>query len=81
MKIYSVFCPTHKKDRVYRFFQSLAEGGDGRFMEISEIEVLTELLIGICLKETGNFDKFVARLGLNKSLSDPQKKKLLMLKG
>ena len=81
VKIYSVFCPTHKKDRIYRFFQSLAEDGDGRFMEISEIEILAELLIGICLKETGNFDKFLERLKLNKNLSEPQKKKLLMLKG
>jgi hypothetical protein len=80
VKIYSVFCPTHKNDRVYRFFQALAEDGNGKFMEISEIEILVELLIGICLKETGNFDKFVERLGFNKSLSDPQKKRLLMLK-
>lgn len=80
VKIYSVFCPTHRNERIYSFYQSLAEQGKGKFMEISEIEVLKELLIGICLKETGNFDKFEQRLQVLKSLSDPQKKKLLALK-
>jgi hypothetical protein len=81
VRFYSVFCPTHKNDRIYRFFQSLAEDGNGKFMEISEIELLSELLIGICLKETGQFDEFKKRVSNNPNLSASQKKKLLALKG
>ncbi len=80
VKFYSVFCPTHKNDQIYRFFQSLAEDGDGKFMEISEIELLCEILIGICLKETGQFDKFEKRVSNNPKLSASQKTKLLALK-
>lgn len=82
VKIYTVYCESQnsKRQRIKNFYQSLAETNGGKFLEIADLDVLIELLIGICMKETGNLDKYLHELE-RKGLSGKQKRTVLMLKG
>ncbi|MCX6745727.1 MAG: VWA domain-containing protein [Candidatus Parcubacteria bacterium] len=83
VKIYTVYCESQnsKSQKVRDFYQSLAKANYGKFLEIADLDILIELLIAICLKETGNLDKFLKQLEQTGQLKEPQKKALLMLKG
>jgi hypothetical protein len=74
IRIYSVFCG--EKQRVRDFYQSIAKETGGRYLEIAEISSIADLLVGICMKETGKLDKFLASLR-EKNQLDPAKEKTL----
>lgn len=78
IKIYTVYCGEHK-GTIKEFYQNLPLESGGKYLEISEIDVLVELMIGICMKETGNLDKFINDLKATNQLSVSAKKALLML--
>lgn len=79
IKIYTVYCGEHK-GTIKEFYENLPLESGGKYLEISEIDVLVELMIGICMKETGNLDKFINDLKATGQLSVPAQKALLMLK-
>lgn len=77
IKIYTVFCG-HNED-VRAFYQSVAKETGGRFLPISELPILKELMIGICMKETGSLVKFKESLRKAHKLDHKTEKALLLL--
>lgn len=78
VKIYTVFCPG-AEERTVNFYRETAQKNGGRFLQIEEIDLLKELIIGICMKEIGNFDNYVRDLEKTKQLTPIRKKALAML--
>ena len=78
VKVYPVFAGY--RDTVREFFRKLAADTGGRFLEISDIDALTDLLIGICMKETGNLPRFLEGLRKNRQLTGDKERLLLTLK-
>lgn len=78
VKIYTVYCGEHT-GTIKEFYKNLPEQSGGKYLEIDEIDVLVELLIGICMKETGNLDTFINDLKATGKLSVSARKALLML--
>lgn len=78
VKIYSVYCGNREK--VEAFFRNMAESSGGKFLPFDDIDLLSELLIGIAMKETGQLKKFFSQI---RSLphSEKNKKELLKLLG
>lgn len=78
IKVYSVYCP-HNKEKVREFYMWLANTTGGKFLEITEIDILVELLIGICMKETGKLDKYIGDLKNRQQLTGNTQRALKML--
>ncbi|HDQ22523.1 MAG TPA: VWA domain-containing protein [Candidatus Uhrbacteria bacterium] len=79
VKIYSVYCGEKSGD-VEMFFKFASKQTNGKFLKISEIDILAELLIGICMRETGQLSQFLEEVQKSKKFKPGQKKTLLMLK-
>ncbi|MEW6407686.1 MAG: vWA domain-containing protein [Patescibacteria group bacterium] len=68
IKVYSVFCfeegelGSRRKQKVQEFFKWIAKETGGRYLELSEIDEVVDLLTAICMKETGNLESFIAEL-------------------
>lgn len=77
IQIFSVFCGHISKVR--KFYQEMAQSTKGRFLEIKEIGILTEILTGIAMKQTGNLDNYIKRLKKTKQLPQHTKKILRLL--
>jgi len=77
IKVYSVFAGYRDASR--EFFAGIARDTGGKFLNISEIDILKDLLVGICMKETGNLTKYLESLKKNKQLTSNTEKALLML--
>ena len=78
IRIYSVFCG--KKSKVRDFYQMLSENTEGRFLEIAKVNLISDLLVGVCMKETGKLDKFLESLREKKQLDPAREKTLKALK-
>ena len=85
IKVYSVFCTTQDRavtkagQKVQSFFEWIAENTEGKYLELRDIDDIVDLLIGICMKEAGHLDEFVAELGKLKKLPSSKKRLLLAL--
>lgn len=67
IKVYSVFCYeedylSSRKQKVRGFFKWVAKESGGRYLELADIDDLIDLLVGICMKETGHLDEFITDL-------------------
>ncbi len=78
IKVYPIFCGHNKKIRA--FYQLVAKQSSGRFLEIKDIDLLPDLLIGISMKQIGGMEKYYKKLVQNKQLGIRQKIALEMLK-
>lgn len=76
ISIYSVFCGRIKK--VEMFYQEIAEDTGGRFLALSEINLLADILVGVGMKKTGQLKDYILKLKSVNRLS-PQKEKALLL--
>lgn len=74
---FPVFCGAN--GQVREFFQSMVQGEAGKFLELKEIDILAELLKGICLKRAGKLPQFIAGVRQNKSLRPAQKSRIIAL--
>jgi len=87
VKVYSIFCCEEKnflssrKQKVQSFFKWIAEITNGCYLSLAEIDDLVDLLIGICMKETGHLDEFINDLKTEKILSSSKQRLLLSLGG
>lgn len=85
IKIYSVFCCeeeaylSSRKQKVLSFFKWIAKECGGYFLQLAEIDDLVDLLIGICMKETGHLSDFINELKVTGILSHSKAKLLLPL--
>lgn len=77
IKLYPVFCGHHKDVR--KFYQWLATETGGRFLELDEIDLLSDLLVAICMKSLGRLDEHKHDLSNTKRLPDKTEKLLKML--
>lgn len=77
IKLYPVFCGHHKDVR--KFYQWLATETGGRFLELDEIDLLSDLLVAICMKSLGRLDEHKRDLSNTKRLPDKTEKLLKML--
>jgi hypothetical protein len=75
IRVYSVFCGENQGAR--DFYRTLAEETGGRFLKITDVNMITDLLVGVCMKENGKLDKFMQALREAKKL-DPGKEKVLL---
>ncbi|MBN1325425.1 VWA domain-containing protein [Candidatus Falkowbacteria bacterium] len=79
VKIYTVFCPG-AEERTVNFYRETAQKNGGRFLQIEEIDLLKELIIAICMKETGKMEEYIKDLEIKNQLTPIRKKAILMLK-
>ncbi len=71
------FC---RKTKIASFYQWVAELTSGKFLPLTDIDDLVDLLVGICMKETGHLDEFIKELSALKGLAPSKKRLLLELK-
>lgn len=76
IKMYSILC--NNISETEGNFRWMANETDGRFFYLKEISDLSDLLIGICLKETGKLPYFEKKL-LEYGYKVPLSKQLLLL--
>lgn len=77
VKIYSIFAGNNNS--IKAFYQKISDRTDGRLLSIHDIHLLTDILVGIAMKETGNLMKYIAyRESLGK-ISQEKKRTLLLL--
>ena len=87
VKVYSVFCFDEKElisrrlQKVQEFFKWIAENNGGKYLEMADIGEIADLLIGICMKETGHLKDFIRDLKGRGQLSPATERKLLLLEG
>lgn len=74
---FPVFCG--EGNRVREFYQSLVDGEKGKFLEIKDIDILVELLKGICMRQAGKLPLFIEKVRDNKLLPPQQKRKIIAL--
>lgn len=81
IKIYSVFCQGifDPDPKIKQFYRWIADFTGGKYLEISEIDILVDLLIGICMKETGRLQKYMTGLRQGNRLTGSTQKALRML--
>lgn len=83
---YSVYCaeksdgPTKRREKIREYYRWLAKATGGKFLELDELDSIVDVLIGICMKETGHLDRFVAETLARPSLPSATRKLLLALK-
>ena len=86
VKIYSVFCHEEEElssriNKVKEFFKGASSTTDGKFLELAEIDDITDVLVGICLKLTGHLDDFIEILEARDLLTPSKREILFQLKG
>ena len=67
--LYSVFVNDNESKRVNsirKYYELMAKKTDGKFIDFNEIDILTELIIGISMDVTGNLDSYLEKLQLEK---------------
>lgn len=79
ISVYSVYCGDFYDEQVRTFYQKIAQQTNGKFLEIKEIDLLSGLIIGICMKQTNTLQKYIGHLRSTKRLSLKMEKALLML--
>lgn len=82
VKVYTVYCDTDthdlmgqdRKKKIQGFYHWIADETKGKCLSLEEIETLITILLGICMKETGHFDDFIANLARYKQLGAKEQK-------
>lgn len=83
---YSVFCAEEgelasaRKQKIQQYYRWLAKETGGKYLDLTDIESLVDVLLGICLKETGRLDSFMAELSRRVALPATTRRLLLQLK-
>lgn len=78
VKIYSVLCNnSYYAERTFKWF---ADNTNGKFLMLENIDDIVDLIIGVCMKETGLLKAFENELTQNGKITDSKKKLFLMLK-
>lgn len=83
---YSVYCaektdgPTKRREKIREYYRWLAKATNGKFLEFNELDSVVDVLLGICMKETGHLDRFVAEAFARPALPPATRKLLLALK-
>ncbi len=77
IKIYSVLCNPNNVDRTEEVFRWFAKQTKGRFLTLENIDDLTDLLIGVCMKEAGLLTSFEHKL-LQANKMTPSKRRLML---
>ncbi|MBI2551831.1 VWA domain-containing protein [Candidatus Uhrbacteria bacterium] len=83
---YSVFCSQEsertspRKQKIQDYYQWLAREHGGKYLELAELDALVDVLLGICMKETGRLDSFIAQVGKQMALPATTRRLLLQLK-
>lgn len=75
--VYSVFCGHEMKIR--NFYKSLAGQTGGKFIEIDEIDMLVDLLIGISMKQSGSFKKYYEKMEEKGLMTEARRKVIALL--
>jgi len=75
--VYSVFCGKNAKAK--GFFRWLANKTGGRFLNLDQIDILKDILVAICMKQTGNLAKHLSDLRQKKMLTREKEEILLLL--
>ena len=79
VKIYPILCNSISETETT--FRWMAQETGGRFFYLKEISDISDLLVGICLKETGKLPFFERKLLENKDMTESKRRLLLELKG
>lgn len=83
---YSVFCfgegdiELRHTAKIQEYYRWLAGEHGGKYLELGEMDALVDVLVGICLKETGRLDSFIAELNQRATLPATTQRLLLQLK-
>lgn len=83
---YSVYCaekadgPTKRREKIREYYRWLAKATGGKFLELDELDSVVDVILGICMKETGHLDRFVAEAFARPALPPATRKLLLALK-
>lgn len=75
--VYSVFCGYHEKVR--EFYQSIAARTKGKYLELKEIDLLVDILVGVCMKQTGRLASYLDSLRKTGQLTSKKQKILHLL--
>jgi hypothetical protein len=76
IKLYPVFCGHNTKVR--EFYRWLAEETGGKFLELDEIDLLSDLLVAIWMKSAGKLDEHIASLTTTGANRLPEKTEHLL---
>ena len=79
VRIYPILCNNISETETT--FRWMAQETGGKFFYLQEISDISDLLIGICLKETGKLPFFERKLLENKDMTESKRKLLLELRG
>lgn len=78
VKIYSVLCNNVYETEVT--FKWFADQTNGKFLKLESIDDLVDIIVGVCMKETGSLASFENKLIENGEMTDSKKRLLLELK-
>jgi len=76
IKLFPVFCGHH--ENVRNFYRWLATETGGRFLELDEIDLLSDLLVAICMKSLGRLDEHIRSLSTTNANRLPEKTERLL---
>lgn len=83
---YSVFCfeegelASERKQKIQEYYRWLARETGGKCLDLTDIASLVDVLLGICMKETGHLDSFLAEIRKRPALPATTQRLLLQLK-
>lgn len=81
---YSVFCfeegdmELRHTAKIQEYYRWLAGEHGGKYLELAEMDALVDVLTGICMKETGRLDSFMAELVKRPRLGGATTQRLLL---
>jgi len=87
VKIYSVHCfderdlAGQRLQKIQGFFKQIAEDNGGKYLTMEDINEVSQLLIGICMKEIGHLSEFIRDLKSSGQLTPGTERKLRLLEG
>jgi hypothetical protein len=87
VNIYSVHCfderdlAGNRLQKIQNFFKQIAEDNGGKYLTMQDINEVAQLLIGICMKETGHLSEFIQKLKSAGQLTPATERKLRLLEG
>ncbi|MEK7159616.1 MAG: vWA domain-containing protein [Patescibacteria group bacterium] len=87
VKIYSVHCfderdlVGERAQKTQEFFKQIAADNGGKYLTMQNIDEVAQLLIGICMKETGHLSAFIRELKSRGQLTPATERKLRLLEG
>lgn len=85
--VYTVYChdeqelASARKQKIKDFYHWLAAETGGKCLELADIDELVQVLIGVCMKETGHLQDYLKQLGRQGRLNGKTEKNLLLLGG